>query len=157
MKHSGNFFYVSAIERLLNSSMDQVGLSLNRQKNKEECVKSVINNLSNIFNTRSHTPPKDYDTNDLTVLDFGIPDFGYLSPENIEDHAILAKRLRKAITAFEPRLTEVYIDLIKEPPDERSLVVLIRGNLKLDIHSYEVSFLSKKQYAEGNWSVYESI
>lgn len=157
MKYSGNFFYVSAIERLLDSSIDQVGLSLNRQKNKEECIKSVIKNLSNIFNTRSHTPPGNFDSDDLTVLDFGLPDFGYMSPDNIDDHTVLAKRLKKAIAAFEPRLTEVHLEFVKDPPDEKSLIFFIKGNLQAGTLSYEVSLLSKKEYAEGNWSVYESI
>jgi len=157
MKYSGNLYYISAIDRLLDSSLNQADFSLYKNVNREECLKSIARNLSNILNTRSQTSAEIYDSAELTVLDFGMPDFGYYSPENIDDKMLLAKRIKKAITAFEPRLSDISVEFDFDMPDEKSLAFVVKAYLKLGGHPYEVSFLTKKELTEGNWGIYESI
>lgn len=157
MKYSGNYFFVSAIDRLLEHSTGRTDLSISVNNNKEVFVESIIRNLENIFNTRSQTPAELYDANELTVLDFGMPDFGNYSPENIDDRTLLARRVKKAITSFEPRLTDVSIDFEQDMPDEKSLILILKAYMKIDTQFHEVTFLSKKQYSEANWDVYETI
>ncbi len=157
MNNKGNYNYISVIDRLLEGQWDQSGLTLHRQSNRDEYITSIVKNLANIFNTRSQTPAEIYDTSKLTVLDFGIPDFSHYSPENDDDVALIAKRLKKAIVSFEPRLTDVSIDFEKEMPDEKSLVFRINASLRTYTYPYQVKFLSKKQFIDGNWAVYETI
>lgn len=157
MDHRGNYRYISVIDRLLEGQWDQSGLALYGQSNKNEYIKSVVKNLSNILNSRSQTPADIFDTAELSVIDFGIPDFGHYSPENTDDVALIAKRIKKAVNAFEPRLTDISVDFENEMPDEKTLIFRISAILRRDVDSYHVSFLSKKQYSEGNWAVYETI
>jgi type VI secretion system protein ImpF len=157
MNNNRYYNYISVIDRLLEGQWDQSGLALYGKPGKYEHINSILKNLSNILNTRSQTPADIYDKSELTVLDFGIPDFGHYSPENFDDIALMAKRLKKAVEAFEPRLTNVSIDFKKEMPDEKSLTFGINAVIRNNIYSYEISFLSKKQYTEGNWAVYETM
>ena len=80
-----------------------------RTLDKMELMDSIARNVSWIFNTRTSISHEEYDRRELTVLDFGIPDFGAISPANRDDRALVAKRLKKAVAAFEPRLKDVVV------------------------------------------------
>ncbi len=72
-----------------------------------ELRESVRLELVRLFNVRSRTPEERYAEGELTVVDYGVPDFTAFSPQSGDDRARLAQGLARAVTAFEPRLRAV--------------------------------------------------
>ncbi len=69
---------------------------------------SVRRELERLLNTRSSLPVDRLEERpDLTVLEYGIPDFSAFSAGRPEDQQRMARILARAIAAFEPRLHEV--------------------------------------------------
>ncbi|MDD2390575.1 MAG: type VI secretion system baseplate subunit TssE, partial [Desulfobacterales bacterium] len=68
--------------------------TLSRKRLKE----SLSRDLEWLLNTRTSLPAAVFDEMDLTVIDYGIPDFGSCFTANEEDHKRLAGRVKKAIT-----------------------------------------------------------
>jgi len=66
---------------------------------------------------------------ELTVLDFGIPDFGDLFTANRRDWSRLARSIERALAAFEPRLANPAVEVAAEPGDIRRLTVVISATL----------------------------
>lgn len=84
-----------------------------------ELRESVRHELEGLLNTRSVTPPDIFAVTDLTVLDYGLPDLTDYSPGNVDDRRKLARLLARAITAYEPRLREVQVQVeaVSDRPD----------------------------------------
>jgi type VI secretion system lysozyme-like protein len=59
------------------------------------------------------------------VMDYGLPDSGTVLVESEADMKALARRVGQAIRAFEPRLADVRVRVVKLPP--RSYTVPLRG------------------------------
>lgn len=82
-----------------------------RTQNRAEFGRSILRDLQRLLNTRTTFEAKmDARTrrrrkpNDRSVVDYGLSDFTHLHPASEEDRNILARTLREAIAAFEPRL-----------------------------------------------------
>ena len=69
--------------------------------------RSVRRELRALFNTRCPFAAHRLPVSERSVIDYGIPDFSHLSAGNPDDRATLARILRDAIEAFEPRLQNV--------------------------------------------------
>lgn len=126
--------------------------TLSRAKLRE----SVLRDLSWLLNTRTPLPGKEYDRRDLTVIDYGIPDFGYYSPANVDDQALLERRIRRAIECFEPRLTQVRVEVSPVMKNEKTLTVVIQAHLRVDTVMEPVSFLTIFHSKYGAWEVHEN-
>ena len=72
---------------------------------------SVLSELNKLASTRSRLTFDKYVENDLTVLDYGLPDFTGFSAQNDEDRRLVKSALAKAIEHYEPRLKEVSISI----------------------------------------------
>lgn len=69
---------------------------------------SVRRELERLLNTRSSLPvDRLEERQDLTVLEYGIPDLSAFSAGSLEDQRRLASIVTRAVVAFEPRLSEV--------------------------------------------------
>lgn len=101
---------------------------------------SVRRELENLFNQRSSSPAHRLEAVDLTVVDYGIPDFAPLGPGNPDDAAELAGRLQRVIEAFEPRLQEVEVEIDVQRGGDRGLEAVVRGILTIDEVREPVSF-----------------
>lgn len=126
--------------------------TLTRKKLKE----SIRRDLVWLFNTRTSIPAHLFDNRDLTVIDYGIPDFGSYSPANSDDRDLLAKRLTRAISFFEPRLKNVRIDVEPAMPNEKMLRVIIDAVMVVESVREPVSFLTVLQAKIGTWEVHEN-
>lgn len=82
-----------------------------RALNRQELHASICREVAFLLNTRSPTLAADFAQADLTVRDYGIPDFTAFSPQDSQDRTRLAWLLTKAITAFEPRLQQVKVSV----------------------------------------------
>ena len=72
---------------------------------------SVLTELNRLVSTRSKLTFDEFVKNDLTVLDYGLPDFTGYSVQN-DDHRIAVKNaVVKAIKVYEPRLKKINISI----------------------------------------------
>ncbi len=73
---------------------------------------SVARELRRLLNSRSPIPLSTYVDAELTVLDYGIPDYGAHSAQSEADRRRVAAAIRHAIEAFEPRLSDADVSLV---------------------------------------------
>ena len=101
---------------------------------------SVQRELGRLLNTRSSLPARQLAGRELTVIDYGIPDFSTFSPANHDDRVRLARHIRRAVEAFEPRLRRVAVALEQADDDHLALIGSIAGVLVVDGVAEPVSF-----------------
>jgi type VI secretion system protein ImpF len=78
---------------------------------------SLIREMGELFSTKSRLTLQEYQASELTVLDYGLPDFTALSPASEKDNILMAEVMTKCLEYFEPRLSMV---LVTVNPDEDS-------------------------------------
>jgi type VI secretion system protein ImpF len=105
---------------------------------------SVRRELELLFNTRSSTPG-----HPVSVIDYGIPDFGTFSPRNPDDRNRLADVLRRAAVVFEPRLSDLRVHVAPIDGDAMNLRAQIEGTLFVDGVREPVSFEAGVDLREG--------
>jgi type VI secretion system protein ImpF len=102
-----------------------------------ECVRR---DLVWLLNTRVSNPSRFADHaaapsargGELTVLDYGIPDFGDFFTANRRDWTRLGRAIERALAAFEPRLANPAVEVAEQPGDIRRLEVVIHATLIAD-------------------------
>lgn len=72
---------------------------------------SVMLELNRLSTTRSKLTFNEYIKNDLTVLDYGLPDFTGYSVQNNDQRMAVKTAISKAIETFEPRLKKINITI----------------------------------------------
>jgi type VI secretion system protein ImpF len=100
---------------------------------------AIARDLSWLFNTRTPLAPSRYDQQDLTVIDYGIPDFGATYTADRDHQNKVALRLKRAISTFEPRLTDVRVSGAPAT-DERTLRFIVDACIVLEHERLPVSF-----------------
>lgn len=111
-----------------------------RTYSREQLIDSIISELNRIFNTRCIVPKKELKQRERSVLDYGVSDYTGMNTRALDDHQTLARTLKEAITRFEPRLQQVKVSVDPNPPNERSLVVLVEALLQYGNVREPVSF-----------------
>ncbi len=101
---------------------------------------SVRRELEDLFNTRISSPAHPSAFRELTVVDYGIPDFAPLGPQNPDDASQLAALLQRVIQAFEPRLKEVEVKIDVARGGDRGMAATIQGFLDVGEVREPVSF-----------------
>lgn len=99
---------------------------------------SVRRELARLLNTRS-TAPID-GGGEMSVLDYGVPDFSPLSALSGDDRARLARAVARAIEAFEPRLRDVRVTPEGLRPDDRALILRLDALLVIGEYAEPVRF-----------------
>jgi type VI secretion system protein ImpF len=92
---------------------------------------SVARELSRLTNSRSRIPLSDFQEATLTVLDYGIPDTLALSALSERDKALISEALERAITVFEPRLTQVEVTVLPSATGKTVARYVIAANLRI--------------------------
>jgi type VI secretion system protein ImpF len=70
---------------------------------------SLAREMAQLFSTKSRLTLDEYQGTDLTVLDYGLPDFTALSPSSEKDTTMMAEVVSKCLEKFEPRLSMVHV------------------------------------------------
>ena len=83
---------------------------------------------------------EEFSAAELTVLDFGIPDYSARSAQSQADRMLIQQAVTKAITVFEPRLSAVEVELLQNPASKTVARYAIAGNLRIDNISQRISF-----------------
>ncbi len=113
-----------------------------RTLTRAELVESVRRELERLFNTRLPLPSHRLEGRSRTVIDYGIPDFREVSPANPADRERLGRELAEAITAFEPRLKEVRVEVEAAADLEEGLVGRIQASLASESIDEPISFMT---------------
>jgi type VI secretion system lysozyme-like protein len=102
---------------------------------------SVRRELERMLNTRSSLPvDRLVAREELTVLDYGIPDLSAFSAGDADDQRLLAGIVARAVTAFEPRLRQVRVAFEGLADGQRTLRLRIDGELVAGEVAEPVSF-----------------
>lgn len=107
---------------------------------REQLKASVQRELEWLLNTRCSLPLHGLSEAERSVVNYGIPDFSSLSAQNADDHALIASIVAQTISAFEPRLSQVRVEVQSIEDQEGSLWLFIDGVLAVDLFNEPVSF-----------------
>jgi type VI secretion system protein ImpF len=155
---SSFFARASLIDRLVDRNpRSQWEAQPLRTLTREELKESVRRDLEWLLNTRTPLPGLLLDKKELTVIDYGIPDFGSYSPTNPDHQKLLAQRITRSISVFEPRLQKVNVTVEPEMPDEKTLTIHLDAVLVVESLSEPVSFRTVLQGQAGRVEIHESI
>lgn len=117
-------------ERLVDEGKGTAGAAISgRRHGDEDLRRSVSVELHRLLNTRSPGIRWPGEELSRTVLDYGIADFSWMSPANPNDLQQLARLLEAAIAVYEPRLSDVHIELRRSVRRPDAAVGVITGTL----------------------------
>lgn len=117
---------------------------------------SVKREVARLLNTRRPHPETVGDHDELTVVDYGIPDFSHLNGASSTDRLRLAVILARAISAFEPRLAQVEVSLDPVPGKPARLAGRINAMLEVGSVKEPVSFPLTVGIEAGDTTILES-
>ena len=117
---------------------------------RAEVSMSIARDLDRLLNTRRAPAPA---LPELSVLDYGVPDFSHVSAADEAECRNLAETIRVAIQAFEPRLEEPSVVFEPDPSDVRSLLAHISGKVRLGRHPEPVTFSVLRKGRDGRMEV----
>ena len=101
---------------------------------------SVRRELVRLLNTRSSAGINSRRGGEMSVLDYGVPDFTALSALSGDDRAKLAAAVAQSITSFEPRLRDVRVHVEGLRSNDRALILRLDAMLVVGEHAEPVSF-----------------
>jgi type VI secretion system protein ImpF len=110
----------------------QEGL-LTRRMEVSEIRDSIQRSLQALVASRSPRSLERYLSSALTTLDWGVPDFGSLSPTTEADRRLMSKVIEKAITSFEPRLRDPHVKALA-PSGPSSVLARFEIQATLTLH-----------------------
>jgi type VI secretion system protein ImpF len=108
--------------------------------NREQLKASVQRELGRLLNTRCYLPLHRLGEEERSVVNYGMPDFSSLSPQNADDRALIASIVGQTIAAFEPRLRQVNVAVSEVENAESSLWLSINAELVVGVFAEPVSF-----------------
>ena len=101
-----------------------------RRLGRDETKDSVARELAHLFDARrAETLEIASERSDLTVLDYGIPDYGNRAPADSMSRRLYERAIQRAIVAFEPRLIGPDVELEPVPGRPSMLRARITGVL----------------------------
>lgn len=120
----------------------------------DEVRHSVARNLEYLLNTRTDSRAQQ---NSFSVVNYGIPDFSALSAGDVVQVRQLSLTIQQAVTAFEPRLNGVRVDIIKTDATdlEQSIRIQLSAMLRVEPIKEDVKFFLVIQNKYGKVNVYE--
>jgi type VI secretion system lysozyme-like protein len=123
-------------ERLVDYQSHEPSQADLRVQNRQQLRESVRRELYRLLNTRC---PTRADRNG-TVIDYGIPDFSWMSSSSGDDRQQLAEIIARKVAAFEPRLAHVRVMFDEEQTDPRAVEGTISAVLIVEAIREPVSF-----------------
>jgi type VI secretion system lysozyme-like protein len=97
-----------------------------RIHDRDALCESVRREVARLLNTRCPCPERLRETDERTILEYGIPDFSSLSAASQADRSRLAEMIEQAVSAYEPRLRHIRVAL--EPAPQRPFA--LRGRIE---------------------------
>lgn len=133
-------------DRLASELPDQDNGMLETMESLED---SISRELHRLFNTRSHLQMAGYLQGNGTVLEYGVPDFSFISGQSNTDLEQLQAVLTLAIRRYEPRLLDAAVQ-VHPSKDRKGLArVQIAGSARLGTEIRRIDF-EMQHDASGN-------
>ncbi|GAA3918574.1 type VI secretion system baseplate subunit TssE [Litoribacillus peritrichatus] len=107
---------------------------------------SVRRDLENLLNSKVqwHVWPEAYSELDLSLLNYGLPDFSSMAMDSLDGRQALCYRIEQTIRQFEPRFIDVDVTLLdEEQPLDRILKIRIDALLYADPIPEPITFDSE--------------
>ena len=101
---------------------------------------SIARELHRLFNTRSPLGLSDYLQAEGTVLEYGVPDFSFLSGQSATHLATLQKVLSLAITRYERRLIAPLVQVSPTQEKKNMARVLVTASARLGVEVRRIEF-----------------
>ncbi|MCP4095993.1 MAG: type VI secretion system baseplate subunit TssE [Planctomycetaceae bacterium] len=120
---------------------------------------SLKRDLQNLLNTRWSCAswPPDYEDLDLSLINYGIPDFSGINMGSPENQQRLIQIVERAIKNFEPRLIKFSIELSEEIDNiSRTLSFRVDGLLRSDPFPEQVVFDTSLDISSAEFEVKSS-
>lgn len=118
---------------------------------------SVQRDLQWLLNTRRNPDAagSEYKEVSNSLYNYGVPDITSLSRDSLDSRSFLRKQLEDALKLFEPRLTNVQIDLAEVEGEEhrRELRFIVEATLRLDPTPEQVVFDTVLHFTSGEIDV----
>jgi type VI secretion system lysozyme-like protein len=102
--------------------------------------RSVQTELMRLLNTRCPGTRWPMEAGERTVLDYGIPDFSWMSAASASNLQELARIVERAIAAYEPRLRQVHVAIKASPTDHTAVQGGIQAMLVIGKVMEPISF-----------------
>ena len=103
-----------------------------------EATESVRREVERLLNTRRSPLPAP--ARGPSVIHYGVPDCSHLTAANTLDLLALSRVLSQTIQAFEPRLTNVRVELLADPKNPTGALGYIHANIRIRMVSEPVCF-----------------
>lgn len=125
-----------------------------RVQTRNQFTRSMIRDLTWLLNTRTTERFDVGEAGPRSVLDYGVDDFTHLTPASYDDQRLVARQVKDAITAFEPRLDVRRLSV--EPIDGKPgmCAVFVEAILNADGVREPVSFRAVLNTKEGSAEVH---
>ncbi len=137
----------SVFDRLLDDEPgNRKEQPLSQGQQLRELKQGVRRDLENLLNTRwrCRSWPPELDQLELSLVDYGIPDFTGVNMSVPTEREHLRRAIQRAISRFEPRLKDAAVTILKnEDPFDRVLRFRISGILRVDPAPEPVTFDSE--------------
>ena len=113
---------------------------------KDQVIESIAREASNILNTRCTVPYQEYEDTAPSSLAYGIPDLygffdqSYADPSRTKDIVKLCTFMSTALELFEPRLSDVDVELTRYDQANQKAHFVVSANIKFENTVEPVSF-----------------
>jgi len=107
---------------------------------REQLKASIRRELGRLLNTRCSLSLDEVGEEERSVINYGIPDFSSLSAQNADDQSLIGRIIGQTVTAFEPRLRNVAVDVKPMPNSEATLYVLVDATMTIGQFNEPVYF-----------------
>jgi type VI secretion system protein ImpF len=101
---------------------------------------SIERELARLFNTTSHLTISQYIEAELSVLDYGLPDFRGLSFDATDLQTDLAIVIEKAVRTFEPRMDQPIVKVSSGIEKRSGVIVDIMASVSVGTQQRRVQF-----------------
>lgn len=111
-----------------------------RSLNRQQLLESVRREVETLLNTRCHLGFNVLQEQPPSVITYGASDLCWVSPLSELDQQTLADSLSRTIMAFEPRLRDASVQVVRYDQYDGALYLTISGVLRTERLSEPVAF-----------------
>ena len=117
---------------------------------------SIRRELERLLNTRCSLSLDQVGEEERSVVNYGIPDFSSLSAQNADDQILIGRIVGQTVTAFEPRLRNVAVDVRPVPNSEAGLYILVDATMVIGQFNEPVYFPVVLNNKNGTAEIHDS-
>ncbi|HLW69706.1 MAG TPA: type VI secretion system baseplate subunit TssE [Candidatus Binataceae bacterium] len=111
-----------------------------RRLDEADLRASVRRELADLLNTRAPVPVGVLEQRTRSTIDYGIPDLSVFPVGEHDATTRLAMHMRRAILAYEPRLSDPVIEIARGVGSAETISILVRGALTVGMMRVPVVF-----------------